>query len=211
MLVGRRLQAGRIGHHDLRILKALVHLVNNHLIEHARLGILVIHIDVDIGDAAIKHAFGNLDSRARLLHRHNHSRQLLLGIRRDVILKDKRNTRQQHAENADGHHDAPQRNAGRLHGRQFQLLAHISERNERSQQNGQRQSHRHQRDAGIPEKFGQNLHRQTLADQIIDITPKELHNQHEKTHKKRSHKKQQELFEDIRIYFFDNCHYAICA
>ena len=57
--VCRHLHAAGIGQHDLCTVEALVSLVDDNLIKHAGLCIFLLHIQVDIGYAAVEHPFGD--------------------------------------------------------------------------------------------------------------------------------------------------------
>ena len=60
--VGSQLNARRIGQHNLRTVEALVHFIDNGVVEHPRLGVLLLDIKVEILHA-VEHALGNFDGR----------------------------------------------------------------------------------------------------------------------------------------------------
>ena len=92
-----------------------------------------------------------------------------------------------------------QRDARCLDGRQLRALAKVAEGDERRQQDGQRQGLRHEREPHVPEELRQHLHREPLADEVVDIAPQELHHQHKLADEEGSHKEQPELLGDEYI------------
>ena len=187
----------RVGQHNLCAVEALVRFVDDELVEHARFGILLLHEKVDVGHAVVEHALGNLDRRRLLLHADEQRAQTLLGLRRGKILKVKGNARHQQRYEHQRAHDAEERNAGSLHGQQFEGFAQVAEGDERSQQQAQRQCLRHERDAHIPEKLRQNVDRQALANQFVHITPRKLHHEDEEAYEESPCKNEQELLQQV--------------
>ena len=75
-------------------------------------------------------------------------------------------------------------------------LTEVSENNQRTQQDGQRQRLREQHQSHIPEELGHNVEREAFTNQLINISPQELHHQHKLADEERSHEKQSELLGD---------------
>ena len=205
-LVGRHLQSARIGQHNLRAVEALVRLVDNELVEHTRLHVLLLHVDVHVGHTVVEHALGNLHRRRSLFHANQQRAHTDGGLGRGLVLNIKRKARDKHRREHDGAHHTEQRNTSRLHRKQLQVLAHISKRNQRGQQHRQWQRSGDERQAHVPEKLCQNGQRQSLAHQFVNIAPRKLHHKDEQTDKERCHKEQQELSENVSVKFFDNIH-----
>jgi hypothetical protein len=59
--------------------------------------------------------------------------------------------------------------------------------------------HHHQRH--VLEELGKDIHRETLADEVIDITPQKLHHQHKEADEEGAREKQQKLPGDKYIEF----------
>ena len=192
-LVGRHLESAGVGQNDLCAVKTLVGLIDDGLVKHAGLCILPLHIEVEVGDFVVKHSLRNLHGRLRLLHAEQKGSQTDLGIGRRLVLEIERHARKHDDQHQDGTHDAHKRNARGLHGKQLQLLSHVAKRDERSQQNGKRQRHGNQRDTHVPEELPQNIQRQSLAYQFVDVTPRELHHENEQANEEGAEEQRQKL------------------
>ena len=190
--VGRQLNARRIGEHNLRAVEALIHLIYNGVVEHARFGVFLLDIKVEILHA-VEHPFGDFDGRLRYFDRNEQTAERFLRVGGDVILEVVDHKGEGQHQKEDGSHDAHEGNAGRLHRKEFEVLAHVSESDERGQQNGQRQRRGHQAHTHIPHEFAEHNGREPLAHQVVDISPHELHDKHEQTNEESPHKELQEL------------------
>ena len=156
--VGGHFHPGRVGEHDLRTVEALVCLVDDGLIEHARLGVFLFDVDVDVRYATVEHALRNLHRGRLLFHAEEERVELDLCCRRGEVLEIEGDAEHRQCDEGGTEHDAQQRDARRFHGEQFKAFAEISEGDERSQQNGERKRLGHERDAHVPEELCQNVH-----------------------------------------------------
>ena len=190
--VGSQLNARRIGQHNLRTVEALVHFIDNGVVEHPRLGVLLLDIKVEILHA-VEHALGNFDGRLRDFDRHQEAAQRFLRVGGNIILEIIDHKGEGEHQKEDGAHDAHQGYAGGLHGKELKVLAHVAESDERSQQHREGQGRGHQTDANIPEEFAQDRRGEALAHQVVDIAPHELHDKDEQTNEESPHKELQEL------------------
>ena len=68
------------------------------------------------------------------------------------------------------------------------MLAQIAKCHQRSQQDTQRQCQRQQTQCGMEEKLSYQVHAQALANQLVDVTPQELHH-HDKEADAEGHQK----------------------
>ena len=122
---GHRHMSG-IGQHNLCLVESLVGLVDDDIVEHAGLGIFLLYIKVDIGDAVVEDAFGDFHRRLAFAHGDDELPQTALGTGREGILEIERYSGGEDAEYNDGPHDAEEGDAGGLHGRRnfiFELNA----------------------------------------------------------------------------------------
>ena len=190
--VGRQLNARRIGEHNLRAVEALIHLIYNGVVEHARFGVFLLDIKVEILHA-VEHPFGDFDGRLRYFDRNEQTAERFLRVGGDVVLEVVDHKGEGQHQKEDGSHDAHEGNTGGLHRKEFEVLAHVSESDERGQQNGQRQRRGHQAHTHIPHEFAEHNGREPLAHQVIDISPHELHDKYKQTNEESPHKELQEL------------------
>ena len=191
-----------IGQHNLCLVESLVGLVDDDIVEHAGLGIFLLYIKVDIGDAVVEDAFGDFHRRLAFAHGDDELPQTALGTGREGILEIERYSGGEDAEYNDGPHDAEEGDAGGLHGEKLKVFAHVAEGDERGQKEGQRQCLRDEGDAHVPEELCQYVECQTFAHKVVNIAPCELHHEDEQTHEEGCNEHLQELCSDECVYPF---------
>ena len=54
-------QFAGVGQNDTRIVETARHVIDNHLVEHAGLGILMVDVEVHVGNLVVERTLGNLD------------------------------------------------------------------------------------------------------------------------------------------------------
>ena len=84
------------------------------------------------------------------------------------------------------------------------MLAEVAETHQRSQQQGQRQSHGDESDRHISKQFSQHIHFQPLANEIVDIKPQPLHEQNEQHDEEREEEHAQTGTDNIAVQFFQS-------
>ena len=198
-LVLRHFEAGRVGQHDLCLLEALVGLVDDGLVEHARLRIFLFHVEVDVGHAVVEDTLGDFHRGRLLLHAEEERSEIDLGFGRGLVLEVKGNAHHEEGKNGQGPHDAQKGHAGRLHGQELEALAHVAERNEGREQHSQRKGLGHEGLAHIPEELGEDFERKPLADELVDVAPGELHHEDKEAYKESSYENQQELAQYVSV------------
>ena len=154
----------------------------------------MLHIHVKSVDLGVKHSFRNFQFGILLIYGVYERIQFLCGMGHSHVLEVERYTCQQDAEYHDGAHYPEQWDTRCFHGKQFQTLAKVTERDKRCHEHGQRQSLRYKRESKLPEKTAQCNKVKSLAYKVLGVTPDHIHEQHEKTDGKRRHKQQQKAF-----------------
>ena len=86
-LLGCRLQHSRVGEDDGGILISARHLVDGDAIQLARCHVLLLHIQVAIGDSVVEYSLGYLQLGVLLLHREQQLAKRLVGVRHNHILE----------------------------------------------------------------------------------------------------------------------------
>ena len=89
-LFRRRLQHAGVGQDDGGVFEAVGHPVYHDAIEHARLQVLMLYIEVGFGNAVVEHPFGYLQFRAFLFHGREQFGHLVVGCRSYVVLEIER-------------------------------------------------------------------------------------------------------------------------
>ncbi len=95
-----------------------------------------------------------------------------------------------------------QRHAGRLHRQQLVALAEVSHSHDRRQQHGQRQTQRDHVGRGAGDELDNDAYVETLSHQIVDISPYEVHHQHELYDEERYEQRSQIGFKHQFVYLF---------
>ena len=152
-LVAGGFQASRIGQHNVGTTGSVLQVVDNHVVQHARFLVFVLHIQVDVVNAIVEHSLGNVQFGRLHLHGAQHLQQVLPRFGGYLVLEMERGERQQGDEDDEWAHGADEGDARGLDGQQFQALADVAERDERCQQNGQWQCGRHQCFGSIKEEL----------------------------------------------------------
>ena len=206
LLVGTRLQFSRIGKNDVGIVHTIAHIVDDAVVEHTRLLVLVVHIEIHALHPIVEHTFGNIQLGRLLTNGEKQRHQLLLCIRCHHILHMVAPHCENHHQNRQRTHGAYQRNACRLDSQQLQTLTHVSKRNEGCQQDGNRQCQRNECFGGIEEELGKDSQFQALSHQVVHIFPKELHHYDEQTDHEGAQQHRNEVLQNIYVKFFDETH-----
>ena len=81
------------------------------------------------------------------------------------------------------------------------MFAEIAETHQRSQKQGQRQSHGHKSDAHVEKQSQQNARFQSFTDHFIDVKPQKLHEQDENHDEKREQESAQKRLYNILVQF----------
>ena len=206
LLVGTRLQPTRIGKDDVGIVHTVAHVVDDAIVEHTRLLVLVVHIEIHALHPIVEHALGNVQFGRLLANGEQQRHQLLLRIRCYHVLHMIAPHRENHHQDCQRPHGAHQRDASRLDSQQLQALTHVSERNEGCQQDGNRQRQRDESFGGIEEELGKDGQFQTLSHQVVHIFPKELHHNDEQTDHEGAQQHRNEVLQNIYVKFLDETH-----
>ena len=159
----------------------------------------MLHIDIKACNLFIEHALRDFQFRRFLAHGVEQGIKLHLHHGHDIVLEEESANRYETNRDNQRTHNVDKRDAGGLHREQFQAFAQVSERHQRSQQNRQRKCHRHKEQGGIEEHFRQHRDAQTFSHHIVDVAPKELHQDDKQTDSERHQEQRQEGLQHERI------------
>ena len=173
---------------DVGILESFGEIVDEQVLHHARLPVLLLDVDVVSVDVAIEHSFGNVQFRRCLFHGHQQCPELHLCFGGDDVLEVEGDAAKHGAEDDERTDDAEQGDACRLHGEKLVFLAEVAERHQGRQQDGERERKRNQSQCRVEEELGQDTNFQSFAYQFIYISPKELHHENEEADKECTRK-----------------------
>ena len=193
----------------MRTARPILQVIDQHIIKHAGLLVLVVHIQVDVLNAIIEHPLWDVQLRRLHLQRPNHLQQLLLSLWRNLVLEVERRERQHHHQHNQWSHRANQRYARCLDGQQLQAFTQIAKRNQARQQDGQRQRRGHQRLDGIEEELRIHIHRQPLTHQVIDVLPQKLHHDDKRADAERACKQREEIPQNKHVQSLDESHLRV--
>ena len=194
LLLCRRLQHSGVGKYYGGILKAVRHAVYHYAIQLSRFHILLLHIKVAVRYSVIEHPFGYFKLRTFLFHRHQELGELHVCIRPYYILEIKRHARYNQRDGYQRTERLHQRYSGSLYSCQLTAFAKVSEGDKRGQKDSKRQCLWNEHKAHIPEELRQHLHRKSFTNQFVNVSPQELHHQHELADEECSHEEHTKLF-----------------
>ena len=203
-LVGCGLHLAGVGDDDVRILKPVGEIVNHHVVEHARLLVLLADIEVVFHSLVsfpqlVEGAFGNVQLGRSLRHGVDERVELQLRVRTRHVLEVKRQPCHKHGEDDERTHDLGQRDARRLHGDEFEPFAKIAECHEGGQQHRQRGRGRPQGQCRVIEKLRKNNEVQAFAHHVVHSPPEELHHEDEQANERCPDEQQDKAFDDKYI------------
>lgn len=203
LLVVREADVARIGHNRVHVAIHLAVVVNQHVAQQVRLGVLTPDANRHVVDAVEEEAVLELDGLLLLADVVEDAVHLLVGVGDQVVAHEEA----AHGDDAHHHqqrpHDARQRHAGRLHGQQLVVLAQVAHRHNGGQQRGQRQTQRNHVGHGVGHQFDDDACAEALAHQLVDVTPYEVHHQDEH-HDEEGHNHRSEV--GLQYEFVDGFH-----
>ena len=171
LLVGCRLKHSGVGEDDSLILIAFRLAVDHDIVELSRIHVLLLYIYISLWNAIVEDAFRYLELRTLLLHRQHQLCEMHLRIRTNIVFEVERSSGDEQDDDYQRAERLYQRHSRCLYCRQLTALAEITECHQRCQQYSQRQGLWDEHQRHIPEELGQYLHRQSLADEVIDVFP----------------------------------------
>ena len=201
LLVGRQFQLSLFRPDDVRVFESVGKVVDEHVFQHSGFAVFVLHVNVVAFDVAVENPFRNVHFGRLLFHGYQERPQFFLGFRPHHILEKERKHAQEEAEEHYGTHDAQQRDARCLHGKQFVSFAEVSECHQRRQQNGQRKRQRYQRQRRQKKELRKHVHFQSFPHQFVNVSPEELHHEDEQADKECSGEEQQKALENKYVEF----------
>ena len=86
-LVAAGFQLGRVCQDDVRTVHSVLHVVDDHIVEHARVLVLVPYIQVDVLDAVVEDSLGNVQLGRFHLHGGEHLQEVQLGVGNNPVLE----------------------------------------------------------------------------------------------------------------------------
>ena len=166
-------------------------------------------LDVEIiaGDFAVEDAFGYFQLGALLLHAPCKSRQFSHSIGTHSVLEDEAGSGDDCRHEDERRENADERDAGRLHAEQLEMLAQVAERDEACQKDCQRHRPGDKRQAAVPEELGKQVDCKSLSDEVVHPHPQELHDKNEQANEERSCEKHHELLYYIYMELFNPVHF----
>lgn len=191
-----------VGEDDASVFVATAEVVNDHAVEHARLGGFVVDEEVHAGDFAIERALGDFDFGGFLSDREHESPHLGLRHWEDIVLEEESADRNSRHEDDEGSHDAEKGNAGGFHGGELKLLAEVAEDHERCEKDGKGKGSRDHGEGGIEEKLAEDIKAQAFTYQIINHAEQELHEDDEKAYKERHNEQRSEALQHESVESF---------
>ncbi len=153
--------------------------VDQHVGQQARFGVLVADADAHVLDAVEEQTVLEFDGLLLLADVVAQAVHLLVGVGNEVVYQKEAGDGDDAHHDGERLHDPGQRHAGRFHGQQFVVLSQIAHRHDGGQQHDERQTHREHGNQRVAQQFEDDAHAQTLAYQLVDVPPQDVHQQDE--------------------------------
>ena len=116
-----------------RVLSRPREIVDNHAVEHTRLGVLAVDIEVHVRNLVVEGTLRDFNLGRFLTDGEHQGPHLCLRHRQDVVLKEKSADSDKYHENGERLHYTKKGDAGCLHGGKLEILAEIAEGHKRRQ------------------------------------------------------------------------------
>ena len=137
LLLSRRLHHARVGEDDRLVFVTACLTVDHDTVEHTRVQVFLLHVDVRPRDTVIEDALGDLEFRTLLLHRDQQLVEREVGFWIDHILEEIGDAGNQTHDDDQGAEGLHQGDACSLDGRQLGTLTQVSENDQRTQQDSE--------------------------------------------------------------------------
>ena len=158
-------------------------------------------------DTGIEYPRGDLHLGGCILSCDDQGPHTDLGTDHQVVLEVEEPACHRHDEEHDGADDAVEADPRGFECKELKALTQIAQRHQRRQQDTQRERHRDEGEGRIEDDLQQHEATQSLADQLIDVAPEELHHHDEPAHGEAHHEERDESPEDILIYDLGHVYY----
>ena len=204
-LVVREADVSRIGDDGVHVAVGGAVVVDQHVVEQVRVGLLPADADRHVFDAVEEEPVLEFEGLFLLADVVERAVQLLVGVRDEVVADEEAADGDERHQYDERFGDLDQRHAGRLHGQQFVVLAQVAHGHDRRQQHRQRQAHRDHVGHEIGHQLDDDSGAEALAHQFVDVAPYDVHHQHEHDDEKREDHRAQVGFQNE---FMDGLHAA---
>lgn len=118
-----------------------------------------------------------------------------------IVGKIEGHAREEQHDEGHGTHDAADGYAAGFHGNELVLLAEVAHGHNGGEEDGDGESHGDKGGRSIQEKFGNDIELEAFPNQVVDILPHELHEQHEDRDGESEHQRADERAEYEAIEF----------
>ena len=155
LLVFGHLHASFCRPDDVGILETVGEVVDEQVLHHAGIAVLLLDVDVVPVDVAIEYAFRDIQFRRGLFHGYQQGPELHLCLRGDNVLEIEGHSAKYQAEQDERTDNPEQRNPGCFHGKKLELFPEVTESHQCGQQDGQGEGNRNQSERRIKEELRQ--------------------------------------------------------
>ena len=201
-LVVREPDVARVGDDGVHVSAGVAVVVDQHVVEQVRVGLLVAHADRHVVDAVEEESVLELEGLFLLADVVERAVEFLVGRRNEVVADEEAGHGQHAHEDDERLGDLHERHAGRLHGQQLVVLAEVSHRHDRREEHREGKSHRDEVRHEVGHQLDDDSCAETLAHQFVDVAPHDVHHQHEHDDEEREHHRAEVRLQDELVYGF---------
>ena len=201
--VVRQTDVARIGERRAHVAVRGAVVVDQHVGQQLGLRVLMADADAHVFEPVEEEAVAEFERLLLFADVVEGAGQFLVGGRHEVVGDEEAPHGDDAYQNDERPDDLGQRHARRLHGQQFVVLAEVAHGHDGRQQHRERQSHGDHVGHGVAEQFDDDPRAEALAHQLVDVTPQEIHHQHEHDDEERQDHGPEVRFQDE---FMDGFH-----
>ena len=207
-LVVRQADIARVGQNGVHVVVGRAVVVYQHVVQQVRVGFLVADADRHVVDTVEEQPVLELQRLLLLADVVERAVEFLVGARNEVVADEETAHRDDADQNDERLGDLHERHARRFHRQQLVVLAQVAHRHDGCEQHRERQSHRDHVGHEIGHQLDDDARAQSLAHQLVDIAPHDVHHQDEHHDEEREHHRPQVGFQ---YEFVDGFHAAAPA
>ena len=153
--------------------------IDHDSVEHVGLLVLAVHPEYIAVDAVVEGSGRDLDLVLGAADVVSQRENLVVCLRNQPVPDEEGADRYQERRGDQRGDNAGERHAGGLYRKQLVVLGHLPDDHHRGQKRGQRKGERENREDSPHQELQNHAQAETLAHQLVDVEPEELHHQNE--------------------------------
>lgn len=200
-VIGSDLHKSLLSDNDRRLVEALRVVEDEDIVKRLVGRVLMVDADDIAVDIAIEFGRAYIDSRFFASDIVERLPVVEDSLRHDTIREKESDSGKEQRDDSHRSHHAAKGDAAGLDSDQFVFFAEVAHSHDRSEEDGDRESHRDESSRGIEQQFGDAGELEALTHHIVDILPDELHKKHKDRDRESKEEGAEERAEDKAVEF----------